>query len=258
MKTALDQTVRTLCLAFPETEEILSHGSPNYRVRGGKIFATYAVNHHGDGRIALWLNMPNGVQRDYVAREPRHFFVPPYVGPRGWLGVRLDGALAWKRIAELVRMAYECTAPAKLTTRLTKTPHVTPPKRKVRLADVDPKNSPQGKRVLAAMREVCLALPETTEGTQLGQPVWRAGKRVFAQAYCYHDVWRVAFWVGATAQAMMTADPRFSIPAYLGHHGWIALDASRPLSLDELRGLAGSSYRHFALQRMIAQLDKFN
>lgn len=52
--------IRRLCLAFPQAEEIISHGMRNYRVRGGKVFATYAVNHHGDGRIALWLNAPEG------------------------------------------------------------------------------------------------------------------------------------------------------------------------------------------------------
>jgi predicted DNA-binding protein (MmcQ/YjbR family) len=252
--SSIDTTIRDLCCAFPEAEEFTSHGSPNYRISGGKIFATYAVNHHGDGRIALWLNMPDGVQRDYVAREPRHFFVPPYVGPRGWLGVRLDGSLAWSRIAELVRMAYERTAPPRLTTQLRSTPKVKPPKRRVTVADVDPRNTPTGKRVLAAMRKVCLPLPETTEATQFGQPVWRAGKRVFAQAYCYDGRWRVAFWVGLEAQSMMAQHSRFEIPAYLGHNGWIALDASKRLSLTEVRALALGSYRHFALRRMLAQL----
>lgn len=54
MKNTLEKAVQQLCLAFPETEELISHGMPNYRVRGGKIFAMYAANHHGDGRwIAL-------------------------------------------------------------------------------------------------------------------------------------------------------------------------------------------------------------
>ena len=107
MKNELAQAVRQLCLAFPETEELISHGMPNYRVRGKKIFAMFAVNHHGDGRIALWLNTPAQVQDAYVDAEPKHFFVPPYVGPGGWLGVRLDTGLAWKRVAPIVRVAYE-------------------------------------------------------------------------------------------------------------------------------------------------------
>ena len=63
----------------------------------------YTINHHGDGRISLWLNSPPGAQEIHVRGEPKHFFVPPYVGPRGWLGVHLNKGLSWKRIAVLVR-----------------------------------------------------------------------------------------------------------------------------------------------------------
>jgi hypothetical protein len=250
----LEAAVRRLCLAFPETEELLSHGSPNFRVRRGKIFAVYAENHHGDGRLALWLNVPDGVQDEYVRAEPKHFFVPQYVGPRGWLGVRLDQGLAWKRVAGTVRLAWERVAPQKLAATLAKTPDVAGPKRRLTAADVDPRNTPRGKKVLAAMRKICLALPDTAEDQQFGQPVWRAGKRVFAQAYCYDGAWRAAFWVGVDAQGLMTRDPRYVIPAYMGHNGWIALDVSKHHAEDELRSLALQSYRHFASKKMLAKL----
>src|ERR1700744_6193097 len=71
MANELDKAVRRLCLAFPEAEEISSHGAANFRVRGGKIFATYSVNHHGDGRIALWLRAPEGMQRACVDADPK-------------------------------------------------------------------------------------------------------------------------------------------------------------------------------------------
>jgi predicted DNA-binding protein (MmcQ/YjbR family) len=250
----LQKSVSRLCLAFPEVEELTSHGMANYRVRGGKVFAMLAMNHHGDGRIALWLNTPEGMQDAYVREEPKHFFVPPYVGPSGWLGMRLDLGLAWKRVAPLVRAAYERVAPARLSSRLKKTPSVPAPKKRITAADIDPKNTPRGKQVLASMRKVCLALPDTSEGLQFGQPVWRAGKKVFAQAYCYQGVWRVGFWVGVHAQLLMTADPRYSIPPYMGHNGWIALDVSRKLNESELHSLALESYRHFALKNMLAKL----
>src|SRR5579871_2909847 len=131
MANDLDRAVRELCLAFPESEALVSHGSPNFRVRGGKIFATYTINHHGDGRIALWLNVPSGVQDAYVRAEPKHFFVPPYVGPSGWLGVRLDQGLGWKRVSELVRMAYERVAAPALKQNLRRTPVVRPPKGRI-------------------------------------------------------------------------------------------------------------------------------
>lgn len=157
MKNELAQWVRKLCLAFPEAEELISHGMPNYRVRGKKIFATFATNHHGDGRIALWLNTPAEMQDAYVRAEPKYFFVPPYVGPGGWLGVRLDTGLAWKRTAPIVQVAYERVAPAKLVAQLKKTPSVPAPKRRITVADIDPKNTPRGKQILASMRKICLA-----------------------------------------------------------------------------------------------------
>jgi len=253
MPNELESAIRRLCLAFDETEARVSHGMLDFRIRGAKAFATYAVNHHGDGRIALWLNVPDGVQDAYVRAEPRHFFVPPYVGPSGWLGVRLDQGISWKQVIDLVRTAYECVAPPRLAGR-SKAIRAPAPKRRITVADVDPKSTPRGKRVLAALRKVCLELPETSEGLQFGQPVWRAGKRVFAQAYCYDGRWRAAFWVGVAAQGLMTSDPRFEIPPYLGHNGWIALDVSRTHSERELRSLALASYRHFALQRMLVRL----
>jgi predicted DNA-binding protein (MmcQ/YjbR family) len=241
-------------LAFPETEEFVSHGMRNYRIRSGKVFAMYAVNHHGDGRIALWLNTPEGMQDAYVRAESRHFFVPQYVGPSGWLGARLDTGLAWKGVAQILRAAYEHVAPDRLRRQLKATPSVPAPKHRITVADVDPKNTPRGKRVLRSMRKVCLVLPAASEGLQFGQPVWRAGKRVFARAYCYDGVWRVSFWVGVHAQLLMTDDPRFTIPPYMGHNGWIALDVSEALDERELQSLALESFRHFALKMMLAKL----
>lgn len=103
MARHIHQVARELCLWLPQAEEFLAHGSPNFRVRGGKTFAMYAVNHHGDGRVTPWLNALPGARELYVAAAPEHFFVPPYVGPRGWLGVCLDQRPAWKRVAKLVR-----------------------------------------------------------------------------------------------------------------------------------------------------------
>jgi len=254
VKNELDKAVQRLCLAFPGAEELISHGMPNYRAQRSKIFAMYAVNHHGDGRIALWLNTPEGMQDAYVREEPKHFFKPPYVGPAGWLGVRLDAGLAWKRVAAIVRAAYERTAPATLSSQLKATPSVPAPKRKITVADVDPRNTPRGKRILESMRKICLAPPDTSEGLQFGHCVWRAGKKVFAQAYCYEDRWRVGFWVGVHAQLLMTDDPRYTIPPYMGHNGWIALDVSKKHNERELQSLALESYRHFALKKMLAKL----
>lgn len=251
----IEDAVRGLCLALPDVEAFLSHGMPNFRRRKGKVFATLALNHHGDGRIALWLNTPPALQFDFVEESSTHFFIPPYVGPSGWLGVRLDSGLAWKRVSELVRQAYEHTV--KHRGAPLPTPVAPGPSRRPTLADVDPMFAPAAQRAVAAMRELCLALPETSEGTQFGKPVWRAGRKVFAQCFAYRDApVKAAFWVGVDRQGLMTMDRRFSIPAYLGPGGWIALDVAAGFDVAELRGLALESYRHYASKKMLAALGE--
>src|SRR3984957_2049743 len=156
------QAVRESCLWLPEAEEFLSHGSPNFRVRG-KTFATYAVNHHGDGRVALWLNALPGSQELHVHAEPQHFFVPPYVGPRGWLGVIVDRGVAWIRVAALVREAYEKVAPPALRAQIGKTPALKAPGKRLSASQIDPMKSPRALAVLKSLRKQCLELPESRE-----------------------------------------------------------------------------------------------
>jgi predicted DNA-binding protein (MmcQ/YjbR family) len=250
------EAVRELCLAMPEAEEFVSHGAPNYRVKKGKIFAMFLVNHHGDGRVALWLPAPRGAQELHVSQEPKHYFVPPYVGPRGWLGVRLDQGISWKQLGVLVQQAYQTVAPVKLTAKLGKPLNVAAPAKGLNFAELDPLATPLAKRLLQTLRDVCLRLPETSESTQFGVPVWCAGKKTFAQFYEAKGELVASFWVGIDQQAMMTLDPRFYVPPFAGHNGWIALRLSRSTRPAELRALALASYRHFALQRMLKQLGE--
>ncbi len=134
-------------------------------------------------------------------------------------------------------------------------PSVPAPKKKITAADIDPKNTPRGKKILESMRKICLDLPDTTEGTQFGQAVWLAGKKAFARSHCYDGLWQAGFWVGIHAQQAMTNDPRFTIPPYMGHNGWISLDITKKHNESELRQLALESYRHFASKRMLAKLE---
>jgi hypothetical protein len=110
--------LREVCLALPEVTERLSHGSPTWFVRGKKTVATYVDSHHGDGRLAIWCPAPPGVQGTLVTDEPDRFFVPAYVGHRGWLGVRLDRDLDWDEVAGIVEDAYRMVAPKKLVKEL--------------------------------------------------------------------------------------------------------------------------------------------
>jgi predicted DNA-binding protein (MmcQ/YjbR family) len=249
----INQAVREVCLSFPEAEEFLSHGSPNFRVRG-KTFATYVINHHGDGRIALWLNAPTGAQEHHTGAEPKHFFVPPYVGPRGWLGVHLNKGISWKRVAALVRQAYEKVAPRPLAEAIGKTIEIQPPTATLAPSQVDPMQSPRTQSVLTSLRKICLSWPETSEATQFGFPVWHAGKKTFAQAYHAGKRLKLAFWVGVDRQGLLVSDERYEIPAYMGHNGWIALDVTDDCNWEEVRALALESYRHFALKRMLTAL----
>ena len=106
--------LRTICLALPNATEVEAWGEPTFRY--GKIFAMYAssANHHGGGRDAVWLKAAPGNQALMVRDRPDRFFVPPYVGPSGWIGVWLDKRPPWKEIAELVEESWRLIAPKKV------------------------------------------------------------------------------------------------------------------------------------------------
>ena len=81
--------LRRLCAALPETSEKLSHGEPTFFV-GKKVYAMFANNHHNDGHIAVWIPVPPGSQAMLLQSSADKFFMPPYVGVRGWIGIELD------------------------------------------------------------------------------------------------------------------------------------------------------------------------
>ncbi|MFD9962020.1 MmcQ/YjbR family DNA-binding protein [Amycolatopsis sp. NPDC058986] len=109
--------LRQVCLALPETTERLSHGEPTWFVRGRKTFVMFADRHHDD-KLAFWCPAPPGAQEELAGSEPDRFFRPPYVGHRGWLGVRLDVDVDWAEITEIVRDAYRLVAPKSLLLQL--------------------------------------------------------------------------------------------------------------------------------------------
>jgi hypothetical protein len=110
--------LRELCLALPEVTERLSHGEPTWFIRGRKTFVMFAGRHHDD-RVAFWCAAP-ALERDALVEQwAARFFVPPYVGGRGWLGVYLDIAdVDWVEIDEIVREAFRTVAPPKLAALL--------------------------------------------------------------------------------------------------------------------------------------------
>jgi hypothetical protein len=110
--------LRRICLALPEVSERLSHGSPSWFVREKKTVASFVDDHHGDGVLGIWCPAPPGVQAELVAAEPDRFFVPPYVGHSGWVGVRLDHDVDWDEVAGILTESYRLVAPKKLVALL--------------------------------------------------------------------------------------------------------------------------------------------
>jgi hypothetical protein len=87
-------------------------------VRDKKVFVYFWDDHHSDGRLCIWCAAPEGIQQQMIETEPERFFRPPYVGHRGWIGVRLDGKVDWDELAEVIEDAYRTVAPAKLVREL--------------------------------------------------------------------------------------------------------------------------------------------
>ena len=109
--------LRKICLSLPEAHEVEAWGEPTFRVRN-KLFAMFASagTHHGQGRPAVWCKAGPGNQELMVRGEPDRFFVPPYVGPSGWIGIWLDGEVQWDELADLLRDSYDLTAPKRQRT----------------------------------------------------------------------------------------------------------------------------------------------
>ncbi len=104
--------VRRLCSALPETTEKLSHGEPTFFVKK-KVYAMFVNNHHDDGHIAVWVPVPSGAQANLLKTEPGKFYLPPYVGVRGWVGIELD-QIDDEELAAYLLEAWRLIAPKKV------------------------------------------------------------------------------------------------------------------------------------------------
>ncbi|MEX2112015.1 MAG: MmcQ/YjbR family DNA-binding protein [Pirellulales bacterium] len=114
--------LRKLCLALPAAHEVEAWGEPTFRVRN-KLFAMYASasNHHGNGRHAVWIKAAKPDQARLVRAAPECYFVPPYVGKGGWIGVWLDADTDWDALEEFLEEGYRMTAPKRLLDQLNDT-----------------------------------------------------------------------------------------------------------------------------------------
>lgn len=116
-RKGVEAQVRALCLGLPGVTERLSHGSPAFFVKK-QFMMLWPNGHHGREFPHLWCAAPPGAQEELVATEPDRFFRPPYVGGRGWIGVRLDGDVDWDEIAAVCCEAYRAVAPRSLVAAL--------------------------------------------------------------------------------------------------------------------------------------------
>jgi hypothetical protein len=123
--------LRKICLGLPEASERLSHGEATFFVgakqgKGGKVFVMCSNDHHGDGRIAFTCPAAPGAQELLIEADPKRFYRPKYVGPSGWIGVRLDVGNDWDEIAELVEESYRLVAPKRALKTLDGSPPAAP------------------------------------------------------------------------------------------------------------------------------------
>lgn len=110
--------VRTVCASLPEVTERPSHGSPAWFVRDKKTIAMFVDDHHGDGILGIWCAAPPGVQEQMIDEDPDVFFRPPYVGHRGWIGVRLSKTVTNGELRSILEDACRVVAPKTLVARL--------------------------------------------------------------------------------------------------------------------------------------------
>jgi hypothetical protein len=112
----LEARVRTICLALPGVTERRSHGAPAF-FAGKQFVMLWPRGHHDHDFPHMWCAAAEGVQDSFVDMAPGRFFRPPYVGSRGWLGVRLDGEVDWAEVEMLCEDAWRVVAPRTMLAR---------------------------------------------------------------------------------------------------------------------------------------------
>ncbi|HEX8795081.1 MAG TPA: MmcQ/YjbR family DNA-binding protein [Polyangiaceae bacterium] len=217
------ERVYRMALGFPGAEHKLSHGAPSFHVRG-KMFLNFVDSHHGDGRVGVWCKATPGDQKRLVAQDPARFYVPPYVGVKGWVGVRLDQAKAdWIELAILVEEAWASVAPnsVKRSGAAVARPAPPPPKRPSTDAKV-------AKVAVEKLSAICLALPETSCERSGSHATYYVRKKVFAYFLDNHhgdEIVAAAFKLPKGGNRKLAkADPkRFYLPQYMHGAGYVGM-----------------------------------
>jgi hypothetical protein len=239
--------VRSICFDYGGVEEKLSHGAPFFHVKG-KGFVTFASDQRGDGRAVVWVKSEPDAQRRLVRSNPDVYFVPPYVGVKGWVGVRLERPGAdFDELAALVEEAWRSVVPKSLATAAPR-----PPRKAIVYPTTDPAVVADA---LARLTAITDALPGTESERASHQVAFRVGKKPYA--YLLDNVHRdgvvaAVFRVSREeAAALVEASPRrYFVPPYLGAKGWVAMrvDAGKT-PWKELARRVAASYEAVAPKR---------
>jgi len=245
--------LNTICLAFPGADCKLSHGAPSFHVRG-KMFLMFVDHHHNDGRLAVWCKATLDEQRRLVADDAVRFFVPPYVGVKGWVGVRLDlPQTDWIELAILVESAWASIAPKGIASATTPLKRAAPFVRPT----TDAKLAAESLRRLTA---ICLALPEATCERAASHAGFKVRKKTFAYFLDNHggdEIIAASVRVpkGQNAKLVKSDPARFYLPAYLAAKGWVGvrLDGKR-VDWKSVTTLVTESWRSVAPKTLVRAL----
>ncbi len=208
--------VRAICFDFGGVEEKLSHGAPFFHVRG-KGFAIFSGDHRGE-RAAAWCRASMDEQQRLVRSDGERYFVPPYVGVKGWVGVRLREEADFDALALVVEEAWLGVVPRSLQGATPQAPKESPS-----YPTTDPAVAQEALRRLT---EVCDALPGSVAEVTNGHATFRVAKRPFAYLLDNHHrdgIVSVCVRHDDPAGLAATSPKRFYVPAYIGPKGWVAM-----------------------------------
>lgn len=252
-RRTISHVIEHLFLQLQDVERTQNHDRfVKYAVRN-KTLATYVINHHGDGLVALWLKVPRDMQQTLVEMDSDLFFMPPYVGKQGWVGVKLSMTTNWEEVVAIVLEAYvgvagrHHAAPDQIS--------VEPPRDELLPVEIDPFNMPEMQVLLSRVRQFVNMLPDVHEVAQFGSPAFKTGKKSFLYVGFLSKRPCIEIWVGKEAQIGLISDPRFAIPRYTGHNGWIMCATQFNQSDKQAHELVVQSFRHFALKRTLKKLE---
>lgn len=252
-RRTISHVVDELFGQLKEVEKTRNHDrSAKFTIRE-KPLAHYVINHHGDGRVALWLKVPPALQETLLEMGDSMFFLPPYLGKQGWLGIALSMSTKWEEVFAIVLVAYEYVSGK---SRISDTElAIEPPTDALDAAEIDPFDASEMQNVLRRLRAFLDQFPDVHETTHFGRPVFKTGKKTFLWTGFLNELPCVEVWVGKDAQSQYIANPRFAVPKYSGHNGWILFQSDFAENDDLVRKLIMESFRHFARKRTLKKLD---